>query len=142
MGQDTASDFYGAATNIGKRETQQDEFLIVEDLFEGTPRTTLFGVFDGHGSEGHRVSAFVKKLFPLVLLERRAALIGRSADAEAALKDAFATVHARLKENEAIDSYMSGSTAALLLFFEEERRVLIANVGDSRIMMGRREGED
>ncbi|KAJ3074873.1 hypothetical protein HDU98_009943 [Podochytrium sp. JEL0797] len=133
--------FFGAATSIGKRETQQDEFLIVEDLFEGTPRTFLFAVFDGHGSEGHRVSAYVKKIFPEVLAQRRSDLIGRTKEATAAMKNAFETVNTMLKENQAIDSYMSGSTAVVMLFFEEDRRVLIGNVGDSRIIMGRKEGE-
>ncbi|KAI9333307.1 phosphatase 2C-like domain-containing protein [Obelidium mucronatum] len=168
-----SSEFWGAATSIGKRETQQDEYLAVEDLFEGTPRTSLFAVFDGHGavfflklpflrtlkktlnnnknqknktnqkgSEGHRVSAFVKKIFPEVLIKLRSQLIGQSAEAATALKEAFEIVNTRLIENEAIDTYMSGTTAVLLLFFHDERRVLIGNVGDSRIMMGRKEGDD
>ncbi|KAJ3022836.1 UNVERIFIED_CONTAM: hypothetical protein HDU68_008916 [Siphonaria sp. JEL0065] len=140
MGDQTT--FWGATTAIGKRETQQDEFLVVEDLFEGTPRTSLFAVFDGHGSEGHRVSAYVKKIFPEVLAKLRSSLIGRTAEATAAMKEAFVTVNTRLIENEAIDTYMSGSTAVVLLFFEEERRVLIGNVGDSRIILGRKEGDN
>ncbi|KAJ3027279.1 UNVERIFIED_CONTAM: hypothetical protein HDU68_004144 [Siphonaria sp. JEL0065] len=139
MGETT---FWGATTAIGKRETQQDEFLVVEDLFEGTPRTSLFAVFDGHGSEGHRVSAYVKKIFPEVLSKLRSSLIGRTAEATAAMKEAFETVNTRLIENEAIDTYMCGTTAVVMLFFEEERRVLIGNVGDSRIILGRKEGDD
>ncbi|KAJ3207051.1 hypothetical protein HDU82_004109, partial [Entophlyctis luteolus] len=100
--------FFGAASSIGKRESQQDEYLVVEDLFEGTtPRTSLFAVFDGHGSDGAKVSSYAKKMFPKVLREHRTALIGRPKEAAVALTQAFATVHATLKDNPAIDCYMS-----------------------------------
>ncbi|KAJ3120267.1 hypothetical protein HK100_012865 [Physocladia obscura] len=134
--------FFGAATNIGNRTSQQDEYLIVRDLFEGTPHTSLFAVFDGHGSDGGKVSAFVKCAFPKVLRDQRSGLIGPPAAAKTALRDSFATVNAMLQEDPAIDCYMSGSTAVLMLFFEEERRVLIANLGDSRIIMGRLENDE
>ncbi|KAJ3225274.1 hypothetical protein HDU81_008046 [Chytriomyces hyalinus] len=140
--EDDQNTFYGATTDKGRRETQQDEQLIVENLFEGHPRASLFAVFDGHGTDGAKVSAFVKKTFPRILRESKAQLTGSSKEAATALKSAFATVNELIKENQAIDAYMSGTTATLLIFFEEDRRVLVANLGDSRIIMGRLEGDE
>ncbi|KAI8616304.1 phosphatase 2C-like domain-containing protein, partial [Chytriomyces sp. MP71] len=47
-----------------------------------------------------------------------------------------------LTENPAIDTYMSGSTAAVVIILHEDRCALIASVGDSRIILGRRDGDD
>ncbi|KAJ3248289.1 hypothetical protein HDU78_001295 [Chytriomyces hyalinus] len=140
--EDDQNAFYGATTDKGRRETQQDELLVVENLFEGHPRASLFAVFDGHGTDGAKVSAFVKRTFPRILRESKALLTGSSKEAATALKSAFATVNELIKENQAIDAYMSGTTATLLILFEEDRRVLVANLGDSRIIMGRREGDE
>lgn len=38
-------------------KTNQDSFFI-DKLFMGSPKKAFFGVFDGHGSQGHKVSAY------------------------------------------------------------------------------------
>ncbi|KAI8850545.1 phosphatase 2C-like domain-containing protein [Chytridium lagenaria] len=53
------------------------------------------------------------------------------------MKTAYATVNSMLTENESIDTYMSGTTAVLLLVLENEDRAVVANVGDSRVLLGR-----
>ncbi|KAJ3191184.1 hypothetical protein HK101_007996, partial [Irineochytrium annulatum] len=129
---------WGASSDIGRRPSQQDEYLIVEDLFERSPRATLFAVFDGHGSEGGKASRYVKNVFPEVLQSQRDAFVR---DPVSALKNVYATVNSMLTENEQIDTYMSGTTAAILICLEDEDRVVIANVGDSRVLLGRKRSD-
>ncbi|KAJ3332085.1 hypothetical protein HDU76_001348, partial [Blyttiomyces sp. JEL0837] len=130
---------YGASTYIGRRPSQQDEYLIKDDVFDGSPRATLFGVFDGHGSEGGKASGYVKKIFPDILRNNRDAFVK---DACTTMKTVYKTVNEMLADNSAIDTYMSGTTAAVLLFLVDEGRVVVANVGDSRVLLGRKEGPD
>jgi hypothetical protein len=58
-------------------------------------------------------------------------------DVVGCLKQAYLTVNTMLCENSAIDTYMSGTTAALLICLEDDDRVVVANVGDSRVLLGK-----
>ena len=94
----------------------------------------ILGVYDGHGQHGHHVSKFIK--------ERIALEVGRLGDSEladdtSAARELFNAHH---RANEAlkksgIDCSLSGSTAVTCL--KRGRRLLIANVGDSRAVLGR-----
>ncbi|KAJ3411754.1 hypothetical protein HDV05_001765 [Chytridiales sp. JEL 0842] len=125
---------YGVSTDIGRRSSQQDDYLIQHDVFGDSPKATLFAVFDGHGSEGGKASRYVKTIFPEVLHSLRSQF---TRDVTSCLKEAYATVNTMLSENSAIDTYMSGTTAALLIVLEDEGRAVIANVGDSRVLLGK-----
>jgi serine/threonine protein phosphatase PrpC len=92
------------------------------------------------GSEGGKASSYVKSIFPEVLLSKKAAF---ESDPIAAIKSVYSSVNNRLIENPAIDTYMSGTTAVILIYLEDERKVVVANVGDSRVLLGRKtEGEN
>ncbi|KAI9348762.1 phosphatase 2C-like domain-containing protein [Zopfochytrium polystomum] len=130
---------FGTSTNIGRRPSQQDEYLVQEDVFEGSPAASLFGVFDGHGSEGGKASTFTRQIFPEVLRRHKDEFLD---DPVEALKAVFRDVNTQLAENDAIDTYMSGTTAVVLICLEADDRVVIANVGDSRVLLGRKEGDD
>ncbi|KAJ3209920.1 hypothetical protein HDU67_005812 [Dinochytrium kinnereticum] len=125
---------FGYSTDIGRRTVQQDEYLIVDDLFVGEPRAKLFAVFDGHGSDGGKASGYVKKIFPEVLRSVKNEFMRDPAEA---MKSTYSTVNSMLTDNSAIDTYMSGTTAVVLILLEDEDRAVIANVGDSRILLGR-----
>ncbi|KAJ3108137.1 hypothetical protein HDU97_002049 [Phlyctochytrium planicorne] len=111
-----------------------DEYLVEEDVFEGSPRADLFAVFDGHGSDGGKASHYVKSVFPKVLRSLRKDF---DRDPVEAMKTAYQTVNSMLTDNSAIDTYMSGTTAVLLVCLPEEDRVIVANVGDSRVLLGK-----
>ena len=51
----------------GRDKQNQDSFLIVNEL-GGDPEVSLFGVFDGHGRNGHLVSFFAKTVLPGIYL--------------------------------------------------------------------------
>lgn len=61
---------YGAFTRAGHdgiaRKTNQDAYVVCPHLL-GQSEQFLFGVFDGHGTEGHFVSRFVTRTLPSAL---------------------------------------------------------------------------
>ena len=90
---------------------------------------------DGHGLYGAKVSAFIKlDLGPRLLNVQRAAS-EPLAGIKAAIRDT-----ARSLDNTAIDARESGST--LVLVCRNGPQLQIANVGDSRCVLGRRTGFD
>ncbi|KAJ3129955.1 hypothetical protein HK098_007221 [Nowakowskiella sp. JEL0407] len=122
---------YGVSSDIGRRAQQQDDFLI-RDAFFGLPDCQLFAVFDGHGSEGAKVSAFVKKTLPEILLPLKESFIREPVTT---LKSVFATLNEKLNDTPAIDTYMSGTTAVLVLIIA--RKMVVCGLGDSKVVMGR-----
>ncbi|KAJ1556477.1 hypothetical protein HK405_013840 [Cladochytrium tenue] len=130
---------FGCSTHIGRRPTQQDAFVVIESLFGGSPAASLYGVFDGHGTEGGKASSFVQRELPVALRSRRDDFL---ADPVGAMKAVFREVNTRLAEDDSIDTYMSGTTAVVLVCLEDAGRVVVANVGDSRVLLARKEDDD
>ncbi|KAI8809788.1 phosphatase 2C-like domain-containing protein [Cladochytrium replicatum] len=122
----------GTSTDVGRRPHQQDEALVHQSLFN-LPDCSLFAVFDGHGSDGAKASAFAKRAFVEVLSSLRDSFLR---DPETTLRSVFATVHERMTESPNVDTYMSGTTAAVAVI--HGNRLITAHVGDSRIALGRR----
>ncbi|KAJ3186624.1 hypothetical protein HDU85_007444 [Gaertneriomyces sp. JEL0708] len=121
------------SSDIGRRTSQQDEYLFLSSFLEGVEDSYIFAVFDGHGADGGKVAAFVKQEIVTVLNELKEDLLR---EPEPALKNAYKLVHERLIENQAIDTYMAGTTAAIALIIG--KKLLISHVGDSRVLLGRR----
>ncbi|KAI8919612.1 phosphatase 2C-like domain-containing protein [Entophlyctis helioformis] len=121
----------GTASELGGRQKQQDELLIRLDLAktpDGRP-VHLFGVFDGHGSEGHKAAAAVKKAFPTIVKSLLSKILSNPTEG---LKEAYIQVHENLLEDSSIDAYMSGTTAVVALLIENQ--LLVSHVGDSRLI--------
>lgn len=99
-----------------------------------------FGVFDGHGEQGAKVSGLVSKKVPLRVLSSVAAPGGGSYseggenDIRASLTAAFSSVQRELKTSVPFDCRNSGSTAVAAVLCG--KLLIIANVGDSRCVMG------
>lgn len=134
---------HSASTDIGGRSAQQDVHLIISDLFKEKPGTTpptpkcsLFAVLDGHGTDGGKASTFATKILPQILKEHKQLLMD---DPEAALKQVFARIHQDLVENQDIDTYMSGTTAIVVLVMDG--KLIVSHLGDSRGVLVRREPE-
>jgi len=89
----------------------------------------LFGVYDGHGKIGERVSDFVLQNLPGAL-ERRTNLL--EADPGTVLADAYIEVDAALD----FDASVSGTTAVTCLI--KDQKIWTANSGDSRAVILRR----
>ena len=50
--------------NMKRLEKPNQDAVLVYPNFQGLPSQSMFGVFDGHGIEGEKVSAQLKKDLP------------------------------------------------------------------------------
>ena len=97
---------------------------------------SFFGVFDGHGEHGHDVAQFVRDALPQQLLK---ALAETPNDVGRAYRDAFLRTDRMVDQSASVDDHMSGTTAVVLML--DGDMLHIANVGDSRVIIGQRKGE-
>ncbi|KAI8821832.1 phosphatase 2C-like domain-containing protein [Fimicolochytrium jonesii] len=129
---------YGASTDIGRRASQQDAFLIHPSAIPSNPHPTyLFIILDGHGSEGTKVAQFVKEQFAAVVAQHAEQIL--AGDPKTAFTNVFRLVNEKLEDEQSIDTYMSGSTVALVLLVGET--LYVAHIGDSRVVLGRTEAQ-
>ncbi|KAI9187720.1 hypothetical protein H9P43_002111 [Blastocladiella emersonii ATCC 22665] len=145
----------------GNRPEQQDETLILAPLdlapvLPGRPKTlarvtplALFAVMDGHGSDGGKASRSVRDALareaPVHFAAAVAEHVPEDGDAEdvaaveRAIRQALAAtvlaVHGDLTTDAGVDCYLSGTT--LVLAALTARSVHVANLGDSRAVLGR-----
>jgi len=110
-------------------KNNQDAYCIAEKIC-GEEETIFFGVFDGHGATGDRCSHFVKDTI-VSTLERK--IRENDDDFETAYKETFVEINERLHADP-IDDTMSGTTA--ITCFMSGQDICIANIGDSRAIMG------
>jgi protein phosphatase 2C len=123
MSRDTMVMFH-VVQNQGKREYQEDRYLIIENFYMGY---SLFAVFDGHG--GAYVAEFCKANMAAFL---KAEMVRRAAmDMRSAIITAFHRLHAALDTPKC---YMTGTTCTLVLL--HRRHMWVANCGDSRAITG------
>jgi len=115
-------------------KNNQDAFRITPSV-GGDSSTFFAGVFDGHGSDGDACSAFVRDAIETRL---KSAMEQTPLDVEAAHTRAFVGCNMNMHEQEFDDS-MSGTTAITAYF--REREVVIANIGDSRAVLGEQKGK-
>ena len=94
----------------------------------GRDDRSLFGVFDGHGVNGHGVSEFLMQRMPGFLLAQPH-LEEETTDA---FVDSFAATSEALIKSP-IDCSYSGSTGVCVLL--NRRKIICANVGDSRAVL-------
>lgn len=124
--------FTGAHTTSGKRAYQHDRFLI-----HHTTRISLYAVADGHGcpTNGHVVAEHICQ--DLVRLLEAYGLLGdiSRSDAGARLQKAIAELDTRCLHKTATLRVYAGSTLCLVLYDRVDNVCLVANVGDSRVVM-------
>jgi len=128
--------------SASKKVNQDRPFTIPN--FRGHSDQALFGVFDGHGSVGHKVSQFIIETLAGICEQN---LEGQETEKEivTALAKSFVDVNNALKEQgkasgkDMIDSRYSGTTAVMC--YINGRTVYTANAGDSRATLGKL-GED
>ncbi|KAF3784118.1 putative protein phosphatase 2C 35 [Nymphaea thermarum] len=110
----------------------QDSFCIKTQL-GGDPNFHFFGVFDGHGQFGARCAKFVRDHLVECLVNNPDFLD----DPVKAYNSAFSATNSLLRASD-IDDSMSGTTA--ITVFVKGNTLFVANVGDSRAVLGVRRG--
>lgn len=115
-------------TNSGK--VNQDSYIINPNLNNHTWQH-FFAVCDGHGPLGHHVSAFIKNSLPQAITNSK----GLERHPKEAITKAFEIAYERLLKESGVDLNFSGSTVISCYF--NHNRLICANVGDSRAILGR-----
>ena len=115
------------AVEKGPRSYQEDRHLHIKVVGESGPHGKLLAVMDGHG--GKEVSEFCEKEIKNVFQ------LSRPEQAEAALKDLVAWLSLRTAH------FHEGSTISLALITDVPRKVSIAVLGDSPVVVYDKQGK-
>ena len=136
---------------VAQKKENQDNFFIYKNL-NGNIASRYFGVWynkvllsDGHGVFGHKVSTFIKQHLP-VTLDKKLKNNFKNRSQNDIIQDSFLDINKSLINHKDIDSkyryysiIFSGSTCVSLIYTSD--KIITANVGDSRAIIGRKENE-
>ena len=116
-------DSYLWIPEVSKTYIDHGEVLFNNPLSWDEGKIAVFGVFDGHGKNGHLVSEFVKNQFEVCVWEDPTVLMSRLK-----LTEMFENIHQKLITS--IKWHKSGTTANLCVI--QNSKILWVNLGDSR----------
>lgn len=97
----------------------------------GNGNKFLAGVFDGHGEKGKRISEFAKSALSKNLFCHK----DLHSDPRIALEAAYRDTQSQIERTHGREAAESGTTAVAC--YQHRDRLLVANVGDSRAVLGR-----
>lgn len=113
----------------------QDSWLALQVLDE----FAIYGVFDGHGLNGHDISDYVKEhLVKIVLKDQRF----RTPKMKDCMKDAFVLMQSMVltaSQEQRLNAERSGTTATLVVHDLQQGLLFVAHVGDSGAVLARLE---
>ncbi|CAD8064336.1 unnamed protein product [Paramecium sonneborni] len=110
-------------------KTNQDSAIVLPNCLENLGYN-MFGVCDGHGSNGHLVSQFIRQALPKHL----ESLINKEDNKYKVIQKAFESTNKEIWDSET-DTSLSGSTTVTVLIKKDQ--LWTANVGDSRAIICR-----
>ena len=114
----------------GKTKTNQDTVYVNINV-KNFPNCALFGVFDGHGLQGHKVSQNLKSnLTEAFEIRFDPEKTYTEEEYTGILEAVCVDINNKLIANQGINSFLSGSTGILVLLHQDF--IVCANVGDSR----------
>ena len=115
-----------AGTNgYGITKTNQDSFIIKIDKNNNNEDEYTFGVFDGHGAEGHLVSQAIKQFFTNCSYF--------DFNSQTFIFPVFSSLSRTINNSQYFDSISSGSTVVLIHINPE--KIISINCGDSRAIL-------
>jgi serine/threonine protein phosphatase PrpC len=119
------------------KKVNQDNLFIFNN-FNDTPNSIFMAVCDGHGMYGHDVSNYLKENLPISLnneFKNKSKLKEGKFNVNKSIEDVFQSNNSRLFNQATIDTNFSGSTCVSVIYYED--KLICANVGDSRAILGR-----
>ena len=129
----------------GIKKTNQDNFFIYKNFLD-SPENIFLGVCDGHGMYGQDVSGYLVNHLPQnlnnSLIKENIKSISSPKDFEkisSIVSLTFVQTNINLVNDDKVDSTFSGATCSSLLFCPE--KIISANVGDSRCVLGKFDGK-
>ena len=156
-----------AGTDDKKEKINQDSYLIFPNTFDNL--LNIFGIFDGHGKNGHLISSFVSKFLSQYLtnkknyihkksdesysdsdsdsdISEKEILINKDLLSNLFLEENFNFIKNIIQEidmkvNECnFDIQLSGTTCLLLFIFNNQ--IICSNIGDSQCFLYHCSNED
>ena len=129
----------------GVKKTNQDNFFIYKN-FVNNESNIFLGVCDGHGSCGHDVSGYLVNNLPQNL--NNSFINEKITDTTTVnfeevsklISSVFVQTNTNLVNDDRVDSTFSGTTCTTLIYSPE--RLISANVGDSRCVLGKFDGKN
>ena len=127
----------------GIKKTNQDNFFIYNN-FNNNSNYIYMGVCDGHGMFGQDVSGYLVNTLPQNMNINLINLNISNLSKESSIKifpvilSTFVATNIDMTEDERVDSTYSGSTCVSL--FYTPSKLICANVGDSRCVIGKFDG--
>jgi len=129
----------------GVKKTNQDNFFIYNN-FNNNSNFIYLGVCDGHGMFGQDVSGYLVNTLPqnmntnLLTGDISSLAIESTDKLYPIISSTFISTNIDMTEDERVDSSFSGSTCVTL--FYTPSRLICANVGDSRCVIGKFDGQN
>ena len=129
----------------GIKKTNQDNFFIYKN-FTDNPSNVFLGVCDGHGVFGQDVSGYLVNNLPqnlnncLIRLKITDITNAQFDELSRITSQIFVTTDHNLANDDRVDSTFSGSTCSTLIYTPD--RLISANVGDSRCVLGKFDGKN
>jgi protein phosphatase 1L len=125
----------GICSIQGRRKHMEDAFTAKPSMLQGpaAPPISFFAVYDGHG--GALASAFLAEDLHKRIASDSAMLTESPGKA---LEQAFRTSENELLRRSTLEGWYDGSTACAALL--ADGKMYVANVGDSRAVLGRKNG--
>jgi serine/threonine protein phosphatase PrpC len=156
-----------AGTDDKKEKINQDSYLLFPNIFDNL--LNIFGIFDGHGKNGHLISSFVSKFLSQYLtnkknyihkksdesysdsdsdsdISEKEILINKDLLSNLFLEENFNFIKNIIQEidmkvNECnFDIQLSGTTCLLLFIFNNQ--IICSNIGDSQCFLYHCSNED
>ena len=109
----------------GIPKTNQDNYYTQSSKITNSYFEYTFGVFDGHGSEGHLVSQTLKSFFEIQPFT--------NLNSKENLKSTFNQLSNCINNTKNINFFISGSTCVLVHI--SNKKIICGNVGDSRAIV-------
>ncbi len=123
-------------SGAGVKKYNQDNLFIFKN-FNDDPDNIFMSVCDGHGMWGHEVSAYLREHLPVVLNNefKNKKISLSDSKVNKVIEETFVLLNSRLFNDATMDTNFSGSTCVSVIYSPE--KIICANVGDSRAVLGR-----
>jgi len=112
----------------------QDSYVVAR-----TDSFSIYAVFDGHGSDGHFVSNYVKNTLPRLIMQNDS-FSDRSKRSDL-LKSCFVQAQAMIEKKHSekqFNASLAGCTSTVVLHDHELSKLWVAHVGDSGCCLGKK----
>jgi len=122
---------------ISKQKINQDRGHICIYSSEDSDPSLLFGTYDGHGEKGELLAEFtMNALYDKLHQHPSYHGLDEEKDIGRAFHEVFSEIDDEIRNHSHLSPLNSGSTACVALL--QGRKLWVANVGDSRAVLGRR----